>query len=315
MDTRRGLLNPRTGVMDAVQAMVAVEDPPELQSLSLRDRHLFRLFGEGPAETLPYVHIHHAFERWAQRTPDAVAAEHLGQTISYGELNGRADRLARRLTELGVRPGDNVGLFVSRSIPMLVGLLAALKVGAAYVPQDPRIVPQTQLSHAIRAAGTRVILTLDRFTEVVPVPEGHVIIVLETVMGEAPPPVTTGGTFVPAQPIDPDSGCYVLFTSGTTGKPNGVTVTHRNVCNLLLTEPGGLGIRPGWRVSQILNIGFDMAVWEILGCLSHGGTLVIRGKGHRRDRARGRRRHRDPERSRSGGPSPVPRGEGGRGCG
>jgi amino acid adenylation domain-containing protein len=75
---------------------------------------------------------------------------------------------------------------------------------------------------------------------------------------------------------DSSDRCYVLFTSGTTGKPNGVAVTHRNVCNLLLTQPGDLGIQPGWRVAQILNIAFDMAAWEILGCLSHGATLVIR---------------------------------------
>ena len=83
--------------------------------------------------------------------------------------------------------------------------------------------------------------------------------------------------FCPARPARGADGCYVLFTSGTTGTPNGVTVTHRNVCNILLTSPGDLGIRPGWRVGQILNVAFDMAAWEILGCLSHGGTLVIRG--------------------------------------
>ncbi len=69
----------------------------------------------------------------------------------------------------------------------------------------------------------------------------------------------------------------VIFTSGTTGAPNGVQVTHANLCNVLLTEPGSLGIRPGDRVGQLLNIAFDMAVWEILGTLAHGGTLVVRG--------------------------------------
>jgi amino acid adenylation domain-containing protein len=83
--------------------------------------------------------------------------------------------------------------------------------------------------------------------------------------------------FRPARAARPDDGCYVLFTSGTTGKPNGVTVTHGNVTNLLLTAPGDLGIRPGLRVGQLLNIAFDMAAWEILGCLANGGTLVIRG--------------------------------------
>lgn len=82
----------------------------------------------------------------------------------------------------------------------------------------------------------------------------------------------------PPPTVRPDDGCYVLFTSGTTGSPNGVKVTHRNVAGLLLTEPGGLGIRPGDRVAHLLNVAFDMAAWEILGCLTHGGTLVIRGR-------------------------------------
>ena len=75
-----------------------------------------------------------------------------------------------------------------------------------------------------------------------------------------------------------DDNCYILFTSGTTGTPNGVQVTHGNVCNLLLSEPGNLGIRPGMRVGQLLNIAFDMAAWEILNSLAHGATLVIRGR-------------------------------------
>jgi amino acid adenylation domain-containing protein len=86
-----------------------------------------------------------------------------------------------------------------------------------------------------------------------------------------------GERSAPAVASQPTDGCYVLFTSGTTGKPNGVKVTHRNVANVILTSPGNLGIRPGWRVAQLLNVAFDMAAWEILGCLSHGATLVIRG--------------------------------------
>ncbi|MGK9527474.1 AMP-binding protein, partial [Salmonella enterica subsp. enterica] len=77
---------------------------------------------------------------------------------------------------------------------------------------------------------------------------------------------------------DTDDLCFVLFTSGTTGRPNGVCVSHRNVCNILLTQPGRMGMAPGCNVGQILNIGFDMAAWEILGCLAHGATLLIRGK-------------------------------------
>ncbi|PZF97482.1 AMP-binding protein, partial [Micromonospora deserti] len=109
---------------------------PLLDHLCDRDRHLFQYYGQGPAAALPETHIHHAIERHAATRPDTVAAEHLGDTITYGELDRQANRLAAHLADLGVRPGDNVAVFVRRGIPMLVGILAALKAGAAYVPQD-----------------------------------------------------------------------------------------------------------------------------------------------------------------------------------
>jgi amino acid adenylation domain-containing protein len=249
-----------------------------LRHLTPHDRALFWQFGQGPAIPLPDPLIHHAVERRAAAAPHAVAAEHEGTTITYTELNRRAERLAARLLREGVRPGDHVGLFVRRSIPMLVGLLGTLKAGAAYVPQDIGLTPAAQLRHVIRTAGIRVVLTQTEHTLRVPSPEGpdgHRLITLEDDHdhGEA-----DGRPVRLARPVRPDDGCYVLFTSGTTGKPNGVKVTHRNVANILLTEPGGLGIRPGDRVAQLLNIAFDMAAWEILGCLTHGGTLAVRGK-------------------------------------
>lgn len=246
-----------------------------LASLSPRDRELFVRFGYGPTESVAHTHIHHAFEYWATITPEAVAVEDGDETITYRELDQRADQLAARLAASGVRPGDRVALFVRRSIPMVVGLLAALKVGAAYVPQHVDTVPPAQLQHVIHTADTRVIMTLAATADRIPVPNGHIVIMLDD-PGTAPTDVTAG-RFTPATPLPPDSPCYVLFTSGSTGRPNGVVVTHHNICNILLTSPGNLGIQPGWKVGQILNIAFDMASWEILGALSHGATLVIRG--------------------------------------
>ncbi|MGW0820083.1 amino acid adenylation domain-containing protein [Streptomyces sp. NPDC002845] len=240
-----------------------------LRHLTPHDRALFHAYGRGPTVPIPDPLLHHAVERWATATPAAVAAEHQGSTITYGELDRSADALAARLVREGVRPGDHVALFVRRSLPMLVGLLATLKAGAAYVPQDVGLAPAPQLDHVIRTAGTRVILTLREYAARVPVPAGHRLIALDE-----PMPYEPG----PAVDVRAGDGCYVLFTSGTTGCPNGVKVTHRNVANILLTAPGDLGIRPGDRVAQLLNIAFDMAAWEILGCLAHGGTLVIRGK-------------------------------------
>ncbi|WP_328345775.1 amino acid adenylation domain-containing protein [Micromonospora sp. NBC_00421] len=249
---------------------------PLLDHLPPRERRLFHRFGKGPAVPVPDLRIHQAFARWAAATPDAVAAEHLGVRIGYRELDRQADRLAIRLVALGVRTGDTVGVFASRSIPMLVGILATLKAGAAYVPQDVRIAPAGQLRQVISAARCRVVLTTSATLDAVPALPGVPRLAVDEVMTEPLPAEHHPAVAVPTRPVRADDGCYVLFTSGTTGTPNGVTVTHGNVANILLTAPGDLGIRPGRRVAQLLNVAFDMAAWEILGCLANGGTLLVR---------------------------------------
>jgi amino acid adenylation domain-containing protein len=221
-----------------------------------------------------YELLHEAFEAQAAAQPDAIAVEHLGERITYGALDRQADRLAAVLTAHGVTRGDAVGLFIQRSIPMVVGILATLKVGAAYVPQHIGVAPEAQLRHVIRAAGTSIVLTQSTFADLVPESDEHTVIAIDevlTVAADLPSQKRVGGV---GQPSD---RCFILFTSGTTGSPNGVQVTHRNVCNIVLTEPGNLGITPGTRVGQILSIAFDMAAWEIFSTLGNGGTLVLRG--------------------------------------
>lgn len=249
-------------------------DPSTLRDLAPQDRLLFQRFGVGPAATVPYRLLHHAFEAQAAARPHATALIHLGSSMTYGELDRQADRLADLLVEGGVRPGERVGLFLERSIPMVVGMLAVLKAGATYVPQDLRITPASHLDHIIATAGIRVILTLHRFTGRL---TGHsggdrmVIPVDEFLRGR--------GDFSPRPRVSQvDPTAVVIFTSGTSGKPNGVEVTHANLCNVLHHGPATLGVQPGMRVAQILNIAFDMAVWEVFVALSHGATLLIRGR-------------------------------------
>ncbi|MFD7655266.1 amino acid adenylation domain-containing protein [Actinosynnema sp. NPDC059797] len=238
-------------------------EPSAVQCLPPDDRPLFRRFGRGPDVTPPFHRIHHAFEHHARRSPHARAVEHEGRHVTYGELDHRANVVAASLLDAGVRPGDHVGVFLTRSIPMVVGILAVLKVGAAYVPQDIRITPPHHLDHVVRTAGIRVVLTTSEHS-----PAAPTVLDLDTL-----PDRRVGA---------PDAGggdtAVVIFTSGTTGVPNGVRVTHANLCNVLLTEPGSLGIGPGDRVAQLLNIAFDMAVWEVFGALAHGATCVIRGR-------------------------------------
>jgi D-alanine--poly(phosphoribitol) ligase subunit 1 len=240
--------------------------PSPLRSLPSGDRAQFRKFGHGPHATVPFGDLGRAIATQVARRPRAVALEHCGTSMTYGELDWRADRLAGLLVELGVRPGDRVGVFLTRSVSMVVGILAVLKAGAAYVPQDVRITPPPHLRHVVETAGIRVTLTTSEHLAGLPDEIGDVI-AIDTVK-DGPP---LGRAVAPAR------FAAVIFTSGTTGRPNGVQITHTNLCNVLLAGPGSLGIGPGTRVSQLMNIAFDMAAWEILGTLAHGGTLVIRG--------------------------------------
>lgn len=249
------------------------------KNLSLLDQVLFERFGQGPRVEVPYQCLHHAFEAQAAAQPQATAVEHLGEHITYAELDRQANRLAALLAENGVKTGDHVALFLQRSIPMIVGILGTLKAGAAYVPQHVGVAPESHLTYVLDTAKIDVILTLSHLQEQVPGTHGRVLIPLDELM-QAPfaNEVEFVDSFVPQTAVTRDQTCFIIFTSGTTGNPNGVQVTHGNVGNILLTAPGNLGIQSGIKVGQILSIAFDMAAWEILGCLGNGGTLVIRGR-------------------------------------
>ncbi|MCO5189953.1 MAG: amino acid adenylation domain-containing protein [Anaerolineae bacterium] len=249
-----------------------------MRNLSPIDQILFERFGKGVSAEVPYETLHSAFEAHAAAQPHAIAAHHLDQSITYGELDRQANRLAATLARHGVVTGDNVALFLQRSIPMLVGIMGALKAGASYVPQHVGVAPEAHLKYVIETAKTKVILTLSHLQNLIPVPEGHTVIAVDEFMQTPFAENDFIAPFMPVQPVSRDNICNIIFTSGTTGNPNGVQVTHGNIGNIVLTEPGNLGMRPGVKVGQILSIAFDMAAWEILGSLGNGATLVIRGK-------------------------------------
>lgn len=240
-----------------------------VSALPRSQQALFETYSQGPLIAPAFDCIHHAFEARARTGPHAIAARDANQQISYAELDARAETLAGLLAERGIGRGAVVGLFLQRSIAMLVGILAVLKRGAAYVPQDAGITPPLVMEHIVEAAGIELILSQQAFTHLLPASCTHLDIDASVKMPSA---------VLARVLVEPDDCCFVLFTSGTTGTPNGVRVSHRNLCNILLTGPGSLGIGSGDKVGQILNIAFDMAAWEIFACLSQGATLLIRGK-------------------------------------
>ncbi|CDF33083.1 unnamed protein product [Chondrus crispus] len=257
---------------------------PALQTLSPSDRHLFCKYASGPQQSPAFPTVLAAFEQMETTHPHALAATEVledGQlsddaNITYAQLNAQANKLAFLMQERGVSNGDAVCLFLKRSVQMIVGIIASLKVGACYVPQHVGLAPDTQLLNVADATSAKVVLTMDELQEKLPEFPPHVsVIPIGSVMRDAKLPTAEPSL---SRAVRPSDRCYIIFTSGTTGAPKGVQVTHANVANVLLTSPMDLGMAPGVRVGQILSIAFDMGAWEILGCLSHGATLMTHVK-------------------------------------
>ncbi|PPQ69605.1 hypothetical protein CVT24_001361 [Panaeolus cyanescens] len=249
--------------------------PPKsdpLQSLSASDKALFYQFGLGATVTAPFDCVHRAFEHHARHQPDSIAVEDFEFRITYGELDRQANCLAAHLRSKGVTTDSRLCFVAERCIPLVVGILGILKAGAAYVPLDGNIVSDSTLKHALIGSETSSVLVLKKFAHRVPNSDA---ICFEDVI------CSSHNLEHCIKPLDRSSGnhgCYVIYTSGTTGVPKGVDVTHGNVTNLVCLSPGNLGMKPGSRVSQLMNISFDMAQWEMLGSMCNGATLVLRGK-------------------------------------
>ncbi|KAF4308163.1 AMP-dependent synthetase/ligase [Botryosphaeria dothidea] len=243
-----------------------------LESLPYHDRRLFIEYGKGRNKPRPFTLVHKAVEHIADIQPELPAAHHNGATITYGELDRQANRISNSLIQSGLQPRERVCVVVQRSIPMLVAILAVLKAGCQYVPIDGGVVTEEMLAHIFSDTQAPAILCLLKFEDKVkrnttPTQQIHVIDAAQSEDVSAERPNVD---------VSEKDGCYIIYTSGTTGMPKGVDVAHGNVTNTLCLSPADLDIVPGTKVSQVLNISFDMAAWEILGCLMNGGTLVLR---------------------------------------
>ncbi|KZT42672.1 nonribosomal peptide synthetase 12 [Sistotremastrum suecicum HHB10207 ss-3] len=244
-----------------------------LLDLSESDRELFALYGLGQRLEPPFGCVHHAFDHYVARHPSALAVDHLGEQISYHDLHRKSSNLARHLRHLGVRPGTRVVLLAQRSIPFVAAILATLKAGGCYVPLDGTIVTDSTLDHVLHDSDAIMVLYMKEYAHRV---TGFPSVCLEEALDHANKSETEN--FEIQDLSSPSDSAYVIYTSGTTGKPKGVDVMHSNVTNLICLPPGNLGMKPGMKVGQFLNIAFDMAQWEILGAMANGCSLFIRGR-------------------------------------
>ncbi|KAJ7459865.1 nonribosomal peptide synthetase 12 [Mycena latifolia] len=241
--------------------------------LTAVDKLLFSQFGRGATVDPPFQCVHHAFQFHAIIHPDAVAVQDASDSITFAELDHQSDCLASRLCGQDIGRGSRVCLLVERSVAMVIGILGILKAGAAYVPCDGKVVSDKSLEHILKDSESQVVLTLRKFS--------HRVSELPIIFLDDPPCACQDQGTRCSPPVNQSlahDSVYVIYTSGTTGVPKGVNVQHRNVTNLVSLAPGNLGMTSGTRVSQLMNIAFDMAAWEILGSLCNGATLVLRGQ-------------------------------------
>ncbi|KAF7416084.1 hypothetical protein PC9H_002344 [Pleurotus ostreatus] len=250
-----------------------------LSTLTISDQLFFSKHSFGPIQQSPFSCIHHAFESHVESHPQSLAvvdpfAPSDLKSITYSELDRQANFLARHLRNIhGVVPGKRVCLLIERSIFMIIGIVAILKSGASYIPLDGNIVADSTLSHIIQDSEANCVLSLRKFASRV-ISANATSICLDDVLAT----ITDDECGKPVDLSNPDDSAYIVYTSGTTGVPKGVDVMHRNVTNLVCLAPGNIEMRAGRGVSQLMNVAFDMAAWEILGSLANGCTLFLRGK-------------------------------------
>jgi amino acid adenylation domain-containing protein len=210
--------------------------------------------------------LHSGFVEQAAKQPDAIALADGGTSIAYGELDRLTNRLARRLQAAGCANGDRVGILVPKSIAAIAGILAALKAGCIYVPLDPSS-PAPRLSGIVDSCECRVVL---RGTGLPAFP-GRASIDVDAFV-RYPGNLSDGPLDAPRAPGDI---AHILFTSGSTGMPKGVPITHAAVLAFLDWALPYFGHAPSDRISSHPPLHFDLSTFDIFGALSSGASLYL----------------------------------------
>src|SRR6059036_386185 len=226
----------------------------------------------GPSRKLPDRRAHEVFEDQARARPDAIAAVHASRHLTYGELNARANQVARALLARGLTREGVVGVVTERNLDWMTAVLAIFKAGGAYLPIEPHF-PADRIARMLSRAGCRLVLTergsaasLGRALESL---SGVQTLYVDAVHEEHHADGDLGVR------VAPDQLAYIYFTSGSTGEPKGVMCEHAGMLNHLCAKIHDLGIGEGQVVAQTAPQCFDISLWQLASALLVGGRTLL----------------------------------------
>jgi len=239
----------------------------ELGLLSADERRALLTLGHGELPAADGLPVHAHIARHAAAHPEAVAVICGEQTLRYGELLDRADRLAAVLHARGIGTDDRVGIALSRSPDIIVALLAVMRAGAAYVPFDPAY-PKDRLAYLFDDSAIRLLVTEPALLDALPAPAALPVLTLDMVPADVAP--------LPEVAVHPDQLAYVIYTSGSTGRPKGVCVAHGPLAMHVAATIDAYEMGKHSRELHFLSFAFDGAHERWLCALACGGSLVLR---------------------------------------
>lgn len=234
----------------------------ELSGVKIRDISLAKEAAGYKLTPLKEVMVHQTFERMAASFPERRILTSCGETLTYDQLNRRANRIANALKKRGVKEGGRVVLLLPRTCNLIAAMLGSLKAGAAYIPMDVEY-PKERVTYVLENSGADFVITAEDMPRAVSPDE------LLSEENEANPPIT----------VDPDRTCYMIYTSGSTGRPKGVAVSHMNLSNLCVPVPENnyfytRNPRPE-SVIQTATVSFDASILDIMPPLLNGIRVVF----------------------------------------
>ncbi len=249
----------------------------DLEMLSREERHQLLVEWNTTSRPYPAECLHQLVEAQVARTPNAIAVEFEQESLTYSDLNRRANQLAHHLIRQGIGPDSMVGICLERSLEMAIGLLGILKAGGAYVPLDPAY-PRERLEFMVDECSLSLILSKEKHNSLLQ-RFGKQVLCLDSSWST----LTNEAANNPAVNTNPSNLAYVIYTSGSTGKPKGVMLRHRGICSFLRWRCEYFPLTPEDRLLHKASFCFDDSVWEIFEPLIAGARVVMARPGGERD--------------------------------